>query len=155
MVPFSLLRVRYIPFLYEPKNTVIAVFLFKKELYLKNNNILFSNSVSKMIFLAVEQTYLHYNTMQIFYCQSWRPIYWAEQLSELHTFYFILIGLIGFTTKKEGQSEDQRRHDTLVSCAKFNLLLNRKSASIYRYLMRVTLSNFQCFTKPITAFMDD
>jgi hypothetical protein len=49
----------------------------------------------------------------------------------------------------------QRRHDTLVSCAKFNLLLNRKSASIYRYLMRVTLSNFQCFTKPITAFMDD
>jgi hypothetical protein len=28
-------------------------------------------------------------------------------------------------------------------------------ASIYRYLMRVTLSNFQCFTKPITAFMDD
>jgi hypothetical protein len=35
----------------------------------------------------------------------------------------------------------QRRHDTLVSCAKFNLLLNRKSASIYRYLMRVTLSN--------------
>ena len=49
----------------------------------------------------------------------------------------------------------QRRHDRLVSCAKFNLLLNRKSASIYRYLLRVTLSNFQCFTKPITAFMDD
>ena len=37
---------------------------------------------------------------------------------------------------------NQRRHDMLVSCAKFNLLLNRKSASIYRYLMRVTLSNF-------------
>jgi hypothetical protein len=37
----------------------------------------------------------------------------------------------------------QRRHDTLVSCGKFNLLLNRKSASIYRYLMRVTFSNFQ------------
>jgi hypothetical protein len=49
----------------------------------------------------------------------------------------------------------QRRHDTLVSCAKNYILLNRKSASIYRYLMRVTLSNFQCFTKPITAFMDD
>ena len=37
---------------------------------------------------------------------------------------------------------NQRRHDMLVSCAKFNFLLNRKSASIYRYLMRVTLSNF-------------
>jgi hypothetical protein len=52
----------------------------------------------------------------------------------------------------------QRRHDTLVSCATIYMLLNRKSASIYRYLMsimRVTLSNFQCFTRPITAFMDD
>jgi hypothetical protein len=47
------------------------------------------------------------------------------------------------------------KHDTLVSCAKIYMLLNRKSASIYRYLMRVTLSNFQCFIKPITAFMDD
>ena len=26
-----------------------------------------------------------------------------NEVSELHTFYFILIGLIGFTTKKEGQ----------------------------------------------------
>ena len=50
---------------------------------------------------------------------------------------------------------NQRRNDTLVYCAKIYMLLNRKSASIYRYLMRVTLSNFQCFTKPITAFMDD
>jgi hypothetical protein len=46
---------------------------------------------------------VQYNTNLLFNCQSWRPIYWAEQLSELHTFDFILIGLIGFTTKKEGQ----------------------------------------------------
>jgi len=40
-------------------------------------------------------------------------------------------------------------------CAKIGMLYNRKSASLYRYLMRVILSNFQCFAKPITAFMDD
>jgi len=51
--------------------------------------------------------------------------------------------------------ENQRRRDALVSCANICMLRNRKSASIYRYLMRVTLSNFQCFAKPITAFMDD
>jgi hypothetical protein len=31
---------------------------------------------------------------------------------------------------------NQRRNDTLVYCAKIYMLLNRKSASIYRYLMR-------------------
>ena len=49
----------------------------------------------------------------------------------------------------------QRRHDTLVSYANISMLRNMKSASIYRYTMRVTLSNFQCFAKPITAFTDD
>jgi hypothetical protein len=47
---------------------------------------------------------------------------------------------------------DQRRRDALVLCAKIR---NRKSASTYRFLIRVTLSNIQCFAKPITAFMDD
>ena len=51
--------------------------------------------------------------------------------------------------------QDQRRKDALVSCAKMCMLHNRKSVSICRYLMRATLSIFQCFTMPITAFMDD
>ena len=74
---------------------------------------------------------------------------------KLNTIFDFFRELHKTPTEDLNTGKNQRRHDTLVSRAKFNLLLNRKSASIYRYLMRVTLSNFQCFTKPITAFMDD
>ena len=50
---------------------------------------------------------------------------------------------------------NQRRGDELVQCAQICMLHNRKSVSIYRYLMRVTLSIFKCFAWPITAFVDD
>ena len=41
------------------KEHIYSCFSLKKKLYLKNNNILTFNSLSNMLFLTVEQTYLH------------------------------------------------------------------------------------------------
>ena len=46
----------------------------------------------------------------------------------------------------------QRRDDTLVSCANIYMLLNRKSASIYRYLMMVTFIEFSVKSNQIKKF---
>ena len=63
-------------------------------------------------------------------------IYWAEQLSELHTFDFILIGLIGFTTKKEGQ---YNKWINTITNAKYNYSsILRKSFKIF-FLIAVNI----------------